>query len=136
MAIATTSQVLNDGPRNTIIHLTGIGDGQGDVSLGTIVDISTLSQPVDRVRVKRVTYDISYGVVRLLWEANTNVEFLVLGGQGGGSPLDYSRFGGIPNKAGETATGNILYDTIGFELNSTFTITLELVKRYGHTSAP
>jgi hypothetical protein len=42
--------------------------------------------------------------------------------------LDYNRFGGLLNAGGPSATGNIMYSTIGFELNSSFTLTIHLKK--------
>jgi len=130
MAIATTSQVLNDGPRNAVIHLTGLSDGIEQETLITKVDVSALGQPVERVRLKRITYTLGEGIVRFLWDANTNLEFLILNGHGSGF-LDYRQIGGLPNKADETATGNILMSTENFGPNSSYTITLELVKRFG-----
>lgn len=125
MAISTTSQVIADGPRNLIMQFTGRSDGSGQESNVVKVDVSELSPPCDRVSIKNISYDINGGSVQLLWDAQTPVEFAILSiGE-----LEYCR-APLQNTGGDTATGDILLSTIGFELNSSYTIVLEMKKKW------
>lgn len=126
MAMAVTAQVLEEGQRNLIMLFTGVGDGSGDESLVTKVDVSALNPPCKAVKVKRLTYDVAYGAVTLLWDALVPVEFAALDGH---DTIDAEPYGGIINKGGPSATGDILLSTAGFELNSTYTLILEMVKK-------
>ena len=47
---------------------------------------------------------------------------------GVGGVFDYCRTGGMRNGGGDTANGDILLSTDGFELGSSYTITLDMVK--------
>lgn len=127
MAVAATKQVLYDGLSNAVLQFTGVGDGAGDETNELKVDCAALNPPCVSVAIKKITYDVGYGVVELLWDAAIPVPFLEL--TEAGAPIDYKRIGGIVNGGGPYATGNILLSTKGFELNSTYSITLELRKK-------
>jgi len=122
-----TSQVLYDGIRHCTMQFTGVGDGLGDENNVTKVDVTTLNPPCVSVKIMKLTYDVGYGVVELLWDAPIPVPFLEL--TESGDPLNYKRIGGLVNGGGAGATGNILFSTKGFELNSTYSIVLEMVKK-------
>ena len=132
MAIQATTQIVYDGPRNCTIQLTGICDGTDDNEVYAIkVDVSELSQPCTRVKIKRVPYDVSYGIVKLSWDdAPEPKDFLLLDGEGCFDFSQHDRKGPLPPNASEAGNGDILLSTVGFELNSTYSITLELVKSY------
>lgn len=126
MAVSATVQLLELGPRNVIYQLTGLGDGQGQETLVKKVDVANLQNPTAKsMRIERISGVIDYGVVELFWEAATPVRWAVLSGQ---FNIDFNRFGGLPNNGGIGKTGNVLMTTLGFELNSTYTILLEMVK--------
>lgn len=127
MAIATTSQTLHDGVRNVVMQFTGISDGSGQEAAVIKVDVSELSPPCDRVRISKLTHDVQGGAVTLSWAADTPVVFAQLSGQ---NVTDYIREGGLQNNADESRTGDILLSTEGFELNSSYTIKLEMVKKF------
>ena len=127
MAMTVTSKVLYDGVRNVTMQFTGTSDGSGDEALVTKVDVSTLNPPCERVAVKKTTYDVAYGLLEMYWDALTPVKFASLGGAG---VFDYEKIGGLQNVPfEEDVTGDILFSTKGFELNSTYTVTLEMVKK-------
>ena len=126
MAITATSTVVNDGYHNHVVHLTGISDGSGQETNVTKVDVSSLMPPCAAVKIMKIQYTVSYGVVKLTWDALTPEDFLILDGQG---EFDYCRIGGLVNTVGDSATGDLLLSTLGFELNSTYSILLELVKK-------
>lgn len=122
----TTSQVLHDGKRNLVMQFTGISGGD-DETLVPKVDVSELSPPAKSVKVTKVTYDISGGLVRLIWGADDPVAFLELTGP---NVIDYCGIGGLKNGGGDTATGDILMTTLGFELGASYTITIEMTKKF------
>ena len=126
MAITATQQVLYDGVRNCVVKLTGICDGTGNENSELKVDVSELNPPCARVRVDEVIYDVSYGLVKLAWDATPDVDFEVLEGEG---RFDYRRHGGLNMVPDETANGDILLSTVGMELNSSYNIVLHLVKK-------
>lgn len=133
MADSVTSQIIVDGDRNAVIAFTNVSDGTGESAV-LKVDVSAL-QPNSRygqvctgVTVRRVIYDCFGMSVSLLWDASTDVRFLVLAGYG---THDFAPFGGIPNNAGAGKTGDILFTTNGATSGDTYSIVLELEKQYG-----
>lgn len=129
MAVTATTQIVYDGLRNCIMQFTGTGDGSGDEINVLKVDCAALNPPCKSVAIKKITYDVGYGVVEMLWEdaLGQHVAFQELTEAGG--PFDYKRVRSLPNGGPDTATGNILFSTKGFELNSTYSILLELRKK-------
>ena len=125
MAISTTSQTVYDGLRNVIMQFTGRSDGSGQETNIVKVDVSAMAPPCDRVRVEKITYDVKGGVVELLWDAQTPTPFHELAQAGEfhycSSPLQ--------NSADDTASGDILLSTKGFELDSSYSITIEMKKK-------
>ena len=132
MAITATTQTVYDGPRNVTVQLTGIGDGTANNEVYAVkVDVSELAQPCTRVKIKRCVYDVSYGVVKLSWADSLEPkDFLLLEGEGEFDYFKNGRASPLPSNASDTASGDILLSTIGFELNSTYSIVLEMVKSY------
>ena len=125
MAISTTSQTVYDGLRNVIMQFTGRSDGSGQETNIVKVDVSAMAPPCDRVRVEKITYDVKGGAVRLSWDAQTPVPFAYLAGPG---ELEYCR-SPLQNGGGDTASGDILLSTVGFELDSTYTVHIEMKKK-------
>lgn len=126
MAVSATVQLLELGPRNVVYQLTGLGDGAGQETNVVKVNVANLQTPPPKnMRVERISGIVDYGVVELFWDAAVPVRWAVLSGQ---FNLDFNRFGGLPNNAGSGKTGNVLLSTLGFELNSTYTLLLEMVK--------
>lgn len=131
MAVIATAQIIYDGQRNVVMQFTGTGDGAGDELNVRKVDCSAFNPPCRSVSIKCISYDVSYGVVEMLWEdaMGQHVPFMEAS-DGAGSPFDYRRINGLVNgSCGPTATGNILFSTKGFELNSTYAVTLEMRKK-------
>ena len=124
-----TSRILEEGFRNLTMQFTGIGDGTDNETNVLKIDVSQLNPPCESVRIMKVQYDVAYGVVQVLWDALTPVEAMHLDGFG---KFDYHRQGGLHMRDRVSvvgATGDILFSTKGFELNSTYTITLEMKKK-------
>lgn len=124
MADAVSSQTLVDGARNTVMKFTNTSDGSGEAAV-TKVDVSALSGAPSRVRIDKIHYNVTGMVVRLLWDATTDVTILDLQGDG---CFDASAFGGLYNNAGTGVNGDILLTTIGHTSGDSYSIILEMSK--------
>lgn len=132
MSDSVTSQTILDGPRNAVMMFTNVSDGSGETAV-LKVDVSALSAgpngaPCTGVTVWRVLYDIFGMSVSMLWDATTDVRFLVLAGYGN---HDFGETSGIPNNAGAGKTGDILFTTNGATSGDTYSIMLHMIKHYG-----
>ena len=111
-AIAT--QILVDGPRNTVVKVTGDFLAASPPAQTTIVTASLLTSmlpafagsfPPTLLRVDQIDYSITDGIiVQLLWNATTDVPIVELYGRG---KIDAKCYGGLQNNAGAGVTGNI-----------------------------
>lgn len=127
MGTQTTSQVLYDGTRNVVMQFTGVSDGADPESNVVKVDMSALNPRPASVKIMKSTYDVQGGVVQLSWAAVEPVPFLMMEGH---DEFDYEKIGGMVNGGGDTASGNILLSMLGFEAGSTYSIKLEMVKKF------
>jgi hypothetical protein len=113
MAFAVATQILVDGPRNTVAKITGDFSGATFANT-TIITASSLSavnpgmsgSPAPTLlRIDHIDYSISDGVIaQLQWHATTNVVICELYGRG---KLEARMFGGYQNNAGAGVTGDI-----------------------------
>jgi len=128
MADVVTSQIIANGNRYHIVHLTCISDGTGE-SLVTKVDVSTcdLGNGVfaTKTSIKEIQWSIQgFTSVRLYWDHDTDSTISVLAAGNG-----YSEWGALgmlsdPGTAG--GTGDILLSTAGASAGATYDITLVL----------
>ena len=125
MAIAITNQTLHDGTRNVVMQFTGISDGAGQENRVVKVDASELNPPAKSLRVVRISYTVIGGILQLLWSDDDPVPFLNLEGQ---SSIDYKFIGGMNNGGSDTANGDILFSTLGFEAGSSYSVMIEMIK--------
>ena len=126
MTIATTVQTLHEGPRNLIMQWTGVTDGAGSENKIKKVDVSTLTPACSSVSVRKITGTVEFGIVELYWDALTPVKFAELSGT---IDLDYDRISGLRNNAGGGKNGDLLLSTVGFELDSTYNLQVEMIKK-------
>lgn len=132
MADSVTSQKIIDNDRNAVFVFTNVSDGTGESAV-LKVDVSALNadslrgSPCTGVVIRKVIYDCFGMSVSILWDATTDVRALVLAGYG---THDFSFFSGIPNNAGAGVTGDILFTTNGATAGDTYSIVLELIKKY------
>lgn len=128
MAISATVQVLHDGARNVVMQFTGVSDGGPGETNVVKVDVSELVPPPRSVKIKRIAnYDVSGGLLQMSWGADDPVPFLELANVNG---ISYEGIGGLKNGGGDTATGDILFTTLGFEAGSSYSVTLEMTKKF------
>lgn len=137
MADAVTNQILEDGPRNTIVKLTSISDGTGEAAVTkvTLANLSTVQgMSPTSVAIRAIESDIQGMQVVLLWKASTNVTIHTLAA--GKYRAKFGRFFGLFNNAGTGKTGDILLTSQNIAgtatppAGSTYSIVLELVKKY------
>ena len=126
MAIAATVQTLHEGARNLVLQLTGVSDGSGSENKVKKVDVSTLTPAVDEVSIRKITGSVEFGIVELYWDALTPVKFMELSVT---VDHDYSRISGLRNNAGGGKNGDLLLSTVGFELDSTYNLQIEMIKK-------
>jgi len=139
MALAATTQIIQDGARNTIIKFTGVSDGNGESAV-LKVDVSALLGAPSDVRIARIDYSM-YGLqVRILWDASTDVLAWLLTPEQD-NEVDFMRFGGLVNNAGTGKTGDILFTTeaipgVALASGASYSIVLEMIKQWSSPPAP
>lgn len=120
-----TSQIVYEGVRNLVMQFTGRGDGSGDETNVVKVDVSALTPPCARVQIRKITYDVAYGIVVLSWDAPSPTDLVLLEGH---DEIDYCAEGGLQNVVAGT-NGDLLLSTKSFEANSIYTLKIEMVKK-------
>lgn len=133
MANQFNYQLIEDGPRNAVVKLTGILDTSNlaltdAVQVSGLVGNGILAHPT-KVRIDHIDYAIQDQIdVILFWEATTNMPILPLAGRG---RMNFGDFTGLPNNGGAGMTGNILIETLGWtSATQIFTLVLNLIKQY------
>lgn len=120
-----TSQIVYEGIRNLTMQFTGRGEAGEQETNVVKVDVSALTPPCSRVKIRRITYDVAYGIVILAWDGPSPVEILNLEGH---DEFDYCHEGGLQNIVAGS-NGDLLLSTKGFEANSIYTLKIEMTKK-------
>jgi hypothetical protein len=109
MTIQATRQVLFDGPRRAVMLFTGVCDGNGgdEVNEKKVV-VADLTPPCHHANIEKVEYEVSGGIVRILWGAPDPVTFLDLAQQG---EIDYKEIGGAINPTSADTPNDIWFTT-------------------------
>lgn len=112
MANIVTTQTILDGSRNTIIKVTILGDGSGELTNQIIFDSSAYANDTQNNKLWRIQYNLNGFSGTLYWDATTDVQLMSL------TPnyaADQKFFwnGGLVNNAGAGKTGDILLTTSG-----------------------
>jgi len=104
-----TTQVLERGPKFTVVKYTIIGDNSGEETLTKLFDASLYSAATDD-KIFDISYNLNGFTIELFWEADVNVRLMSLAGN---HPYKESmiKFGGYKNNGGEGQTGSILFTT-------------------------
>ena len=133
MADAVTTQTIQDGERNVVMRFTNVSDGTGESAVKK-VDVSALAansagQACTEVHIQRI-YWMTVGMsVKLEFDASTNVLLTHIPADATGDEY-YDNFTAIPNNAGSGKTGDIDFTTVGHSSGDSYTIILEMIKRY------
>lgn len=130
MAVTSTAQTIVDGERNLVVKCKLTGDGT-DVTALKIIDASAYSNPTPGVgaslKVVKVQSQMDGFTGALLWDADTDVEFLNI--PDGEMTQDFSSVGGLVNNAGAGITGDIMLTTLGNAAGEDGTIIIHMKKR-------
>lgn len=127
MGMTTTSQVLYDGNTNVVMQFTGISDSPDQENNVVKVRASDLTPVPKNLKVMRIDYSVVNGTIKLLWDADDPVPFLIANYP---EEIDYYKINGMTNQGGDTATGNILLSTQGFDAGSSYSIKIEMRKKF------
>ena len=142
MVAVVTSQILENGPRRAVAKFTGLFASSDDETNVKKVDatatgpygVSVQGQtfyPGVNLKVIGVKFNINGLTLRMLWEATSNVDMLVLGPANGGDWTfldERGGFQGIVNPSPAGATGSILFTTLGAAANANYSVVLTMVK--------
>lgn len=129
MADTVVTQVLSNGPKNLVIRCTNFSDGTGESAVAKFDATSSTyankgQTPGVYARLTRVQYDIRNGGLRILWDATSDEDCLVLDESG---DLKFNPPLGPPSSlAGRT--GSLLFTTVGFMANSGYSVILHINK--------
>lgn len=121
MADTVTTQTILNGPRHLIMKFTNFSDATGESG---VTKVSTAVSTI-HMKIARIEFAITNGSVRVQWNATSSTDAVILNGFG---TLDYSYFGGLPNPNNAGADGALKFTTVGFAANSSYDITLEMIK--------
>lgn len=126
--MAVTSQTLQQGDRNVVMHFTNDGDAESAV---VKVDVSALSPACERVSIVRVKYSTNTrgGAaptgVAILWDATTPELALQLSPNNSGY-IDFRDIGGLQNTKATGWTGDIKFTC---SADDAYSITLWMRKK-------
>ena len=134
MADTVASQIIDDGPKYSVMKFTNVSDGTGESAVAKI-DVSALENSADGdactgVVIERIWWQCIGMKVQILWNATTNLFCIELGENQSGSH-DYTVFGGLTNNAGDGKNGDVLFTTIGATSADTYTVIMYLRKKFG-----
>ena len=129
MANITATQILVDGPRNTVVLCTGILD-TSNVASAMILDVSTLAgtpAPTD-LTIDKLWWSVASPLQLLLWwDATTDDVFATLVDHG---HLDYTCFGGLKNPRSAGWTGDVMLSTLGYTAGTvSYSVVVHATKR-------
>lgn len=101
--MAVVLQILNDGPRNHVVHV----DIAGANTAATIVDASAWSGPLTKCKLKKAAWSFvgTTANAQILWDATSDLDLLDMANS---DTQDFSDVGGLLNNAGTGVTGDVL----------------------------
>lgn len=135
MANVTSTQILEQGARNTVVKWTGLLDTSDEAYNVKLLPSTTGIVPVpSQWRLDYLWYSISDGIeIQLFWDATAPTLIAPLAGRG---KMDFWNFGGLQNDAGAGKTGGIGFSATALPGSAytagkpfTYSVTLELVKQ-------
>jgi hypothetical protein len=122
MADAVATNVLQTGTIRKILSFTNVSDGTGESGVNK-VDISALNNAPTKVKINRIWWSVSGLQVRILFDHDTDDTALILDGSG---HFDFRSFGGFQDPASAGGTGDILFTTLNYAANDSYTVILEI----------
>ncbi len=135
MANSLGIKILQEGPRNAIVKLTGILDSS-DITAASVIALSDFTNNDQNLyltgfRVDFIEFSMTNGIeINLFWNSNNPEQITPLAGRGKFGGRNY---GGItPDSTRAGYDGSITLSTTGFTVGipANFTVILEMVKLY------
>lgn len=123
MTVAYTTNVLEDGPRNHMVVVTGVSDGTTN-DVGVAVDKSALVGSDGRAVTRLVVDQIEFATeidLRLAFDHTADDLIAPLNGQG---YFDWRRKGGLTDPGSAGGTGDITITPTGAAAGDSFTVTI------------
>lgn len=126
MADAYTKQILEEGPRNFILKLTGSMDSNDQPMTTIVTPADCVGLRPKGFRIDHIDFSISDGIeVQLWWEGMPDAIIVPLSGR---NKFNYPDVGGLTNNA-NSPTGGIRIMTSGYTSGTqVYAILLWLVK--------
>lgn len=112
MANTIAKQTLVDGEVNLVVKVSVTGDGSGEETGTTLIDVSSYSGAPSRVKMLEIQGALRGFAVTLEWNATANLDFFTI-------PAEieinenFQRFGGIINNGAAGVDGDINISTTG-----------------------
>lgn len=123
MADTVDTQVLFAGKKIYAARYTNASDGTGESAVVKF-DISTLTGPNGVAPTKASILEVQWQIqgfssVKLLWDAATDDEAMILSGNG---YRDFYDVGGLVDPRSTTPVGDLLFTTVGASATATYDI--------------
>lgn len=132
MANTNTSQYLMSGPGRVIIHLVIDSDGTEETDL-VVYDSSAVATLIGKTdtlncRINSIMYSTNslLGVVKLEWDATTDILAWALPASGNSDKFCFDKIGGLKNKGGSGRTGDITLTTTGLVAGDAISLILDV----------
>lgn len=138
MAMTFTYSVLENGPRNLVLHVIGVDTSTttaytSDGSVATLITTGASYTPTTSFKVRKVVYNTTNCAIRLQWDQTTDAEALNLTGYGHYNLKDTQ---GLINPKATGSTGDIILTSYPIAavtagsgiVTAMFSMTLECIK--------
>jgi hypothetical protein len=125
----TATVNLQDGGRTVVLFLTGNSEDGENESLVSKIDAAGLTPPARQLRIMKMEYNVSGGIVSLYRDTTNPIKIIDLAGDGA---FDFTAMGGMPEAevdGSDADTASLLLSTVGFDIGSSYAIKLELKKK-------
>ena len=138
MAMAFTYSILENGPRNLVLHVVGVDASTttaytSDGSVATLIATGASYTPTTSFKVRKAIYNTTNCALRLQWNQDTDAEAINLNGFGHYNLKDTQ---GLINPKGTGSTGDLVLTTYPIAavtqgagiVTAMFSMTLECIK--------
>jgi hypothetical protein len=135
MANSFGIDILQEGPRNAVVKLTGILDS-GDITAQSIIALSDFTNNDKNLfltgfRVDFIEYSMSNGMeINLFWNSTNPEQIAPLAGRGRFGGRNYGGITPDTTRTGYDGSINMSTSGTGAGVVNNFTVILELVKMY------
>lgn len=136
MADLVSTQILVDGQRNCVMEFTNVSDGTGEddvvkVNPALLSPGSLYNIPPVQVAIKRIKFSTKGMGVLIEWDGTNELPIFLIAPDKTDEVEFAKHFGGLVSPPGLIAgTGKILFTTIDAGATSSYTIVLEMRKKY------